>query len=105
MKTLSGSKESGVFLAEDKGRFDDLMQLIEVTNKKANIILQEFMLESKGIGLRVFTLGGRATACFMTYNKVEDLKRVTPRVAIFNYMRLRQNKVKFYFPQSRLSHY
>ena len=69
VKTLSGSQGSGVFLAEDKRTFDDLMQLIQATNKTANIILQEFVSSSKGIDLRVFTLGGRAIACFKRVNK------------------------------------
>ena len=69
VKTLSGSQGSGVFLAENKGTLDDLMQLIEATNKFSNIILQEFIAASKGIDLRVFTLGGRAIACFKRTNK------------------------------------
>lgn len=69
VKTLSGSQGSGVFLADNKGTFDDLMQLIEATNKAANIILQEFITESKGTDLRVFTLGGRAIACFKRTNR------------------------------------
>ena len=63
VKTLSGSQGSGVFLCEKKSTFLDLMQLIEATNKTANIILQEFVTESKGIDLRVLTLGGRVVAC------------------------------------------
>ena len=63
VKTLSGSQGSGVFLCEKKSTFTDLMQLIEATNKTANIILQEFVSESRGIDLRVLTLGGRVVAC------------------------------------------
>ena len=74
VKTLSGSQGSGVFLAENKGTFDDLMQLIEATNKTANIILQEFIAASRGIDLRVFTIGGRAIACFKRTNKAGGFK-------------------------------
>ena len=63
VKTLSGSQGSGVFLCEKASTFLDLMQLIEATNKTANIILQEFVSESRGIDLRVLTLGGRVVAC------------------------------------------
>jgi len=63
VKTLSGSQGIGVFLAESKSNFEDLMQLIEATNGKANIILQEFISFSKGLDLRVFTIGGRVVAC------------------------------------------
>ena len=74
VKTLSGSQGSGVFLADNKGTFEDLMQLIEATNKTANIILQEFVVASKGTDLRVFTLGGRAIACFKRTNNSGGFK-------------------------------
>jgi len=74
VKTLSGSQGSGVFLAETKRTFDDLIQLIEATNKTANIILQEFIQTSKGTDLRVFTIGGRAIACFKRTNKEGGFK-------------------------------
>lgn len=63
IKTLSGSQGKGVFLARDEKSFQDLMQLIEITNAKVNIIIQEFIQESYGRDLRVFTIGGRAIAC------------------------------------------
>lgn len=53
IKTLSGSQGSGVFLSHKPREFDDLMQLIEATNKNANIILQEFIANSHGRDLRV----------------------------------------------------
>lgn len=59
VKTLSGSQGSGVFLSTDKNSFSDLMQLIQVTNPSANIILQEFIHKSHGRDLRVLTVGGR----------------------------------------------
>ena len=68
VKTLSGTQGSGVFLADNKRTFHDLMQLIEATNKTANVILQEFVSTSKGVDLRVFTLGGKAIACFKRSN-------------------------------------
>jgi len=74
VKTLSGSQGSGVFLAENKRTFDDLMQLIEATNKTANVILQEYVKSSKGMDLRVFTLGGRAIACFKRVNNEGGFK-------------------------------
>jgi len=64
VKTISGSQGSGVFLAETKRSFRDVMDLIESTNRNANMIMQEFIAPSKGMDLRVFTLGGRAIACF-----------------------------------------
>lgn len=74
VKTLSGSQGSGVFLAENRSTFSDLIQLIEATNKTANVILQEFITASRGTDLRVFTLGGRAIACFRRTNSEGGFK-------------------------------
>ncbi|NLP44572.1 MAG: RimK family alpha-L-glutamate ligase [Peptococcaceae bacterium] len=63
VKTLSGSQGKGVYLSDNKKSFKDLMQLIESTNPNFNIILQEFIKDSFGRDLRVFTIGGRAVAC------------------------------------------
>ncbi|MCR1899517.1 RimK family alpha-L-glutamate ligase [Irregularibacter muris] len=63
VKTLSGAQGTGVFLSESKSKFKDLMDLINATNHKANIIVQEFVADSAGRDLRVFTVGGRALAC------------------------------------------
>ncbi|MFW6224674.1 MAG: ATP-grasp domain-containing protein [Bacteroidota bacterium] len=65
VKTLSGSQGSGVFLSTDKNSFEDLTQLINTTNKTANIILQEFIETSKGRDLRVLTIGGRVVSAMM----------------------------------------
>lgn len=74
IKTLSGSQGSGVFLSKSKSEFDDLMQLIEATNPKANIILQQFVKASHGRDLRVFTIGGRAVACMERNSKNGNFK-------------------------------
>ncbi len=74
VKTLSGSQGSGVFLSETKSLFLDLMQLIEATNKSANIILQEFVASSRGKDLRVITIGGRVIACIQRTAKEGDFK-------------------------------
>lgn len=74
VKTLSGSQGSGVFLADNRRMFDDLMQLIQATSKNANIILQEFIATSRGQDLRVFTLGGRAIACIRRQGGDDNFK-------------------------------
>lgn len=74
VKPLSGAQGIGVFLAVSKPRFEDLMQLIESTNSKANIILQEFVSLSKGRDLRVFTIGGHAIACMERKSKRGSFK-------------------------------
>ena len=74
IKTLSGSQGKGVFLSENKKSFADLMHMIEVTNPKANIILQEFISDSYGRDLRVFTIGGRAVSCMQRKAPGDDFK-------------------------------
>lgn len=74
VKTLAGSQGSGVFLSESKTSFRDLMQLIEATNRTANIILQEFIAPTRGRDLRVFTLGGRVVACMQRTAPDGDFK-------------------------------
>lgn len=69
VKTVSGTQGSGVILSKSKEGFDDLMQMIEATNKDANIILQEFAKDSHGRDLRVFTIGGRAVCCYKRQTK------------------------------------
>ena len=63
IKAISGSQGKGVFLAEKKAHLVDLIQLIEVTNPKFNLILQEFVQSSFGRDLRVFVIGGRVVGC------------------------------------------
>lgn len=63
IKAISGSQGKGVFLAEKKTHLTDLMQLIELTNPKFNLILQEFVKTSFGRDLRVFVIGGRVVGC------------------------------------------
>ncbi|MDD5018127.1 MAG: RimK family alpha-L-glutamate ligase [Eubacteriales bacterium] len=63
IKAISGSQGKGVFLAEKKSHLIDLIQLIEVTNPKFNLILQEFVQSSFGRDLRVFVIGGRVVGC------------------------------------------
>lgn len=74
VKTISGSQGSGVFLSRSRTEFIDLMQLIECTAKHANIILQEFIQASHGRDLRVFTVGGRAIACFERRAAADNFK-------------------------------
>lgn len=63
LKTVSGSQGKGVFLAEKKSNLVDLAQIIEITNPKFNLILQEFISSSFGRDIRVIVVGGRAIAC------------------------------------------
>jgi len=62
VKTISGSQGSGVFLAETKSKFIDLLEMINAYKENATMILQEFVESSRGMDLRVLTIGGRAVA-------------------------------------------
>ena len=63
VKALSGSYGSGVFLAENKIVFRDLLQMVNLTNKNFNIILQQFISDSHGKDLRVFVVNGKVVGC------------------------------------------
>ncbi len=63
VKTVSGSKGSGVYLSERRADFEDLVTLLEGTVGNANLILQEFVSPSRGRDLRVLVIGGRVIAC------------------------------------------
>lgn len=74
LKTLSGNRGVGVFLSETEESFEDLVSLIEVTNKDANLILQEFIKASFGRDLRVLTIGGKVVACIQRTAKEGSFK-------------------------------
>lgn len=74
VKTLSGSQGSGVFLSTDSNTFNDLMQLIQATNKTANIVIQEFITTSRGKDLRVLTVGGRVVSAMVRTAKDGSFK-------------------------------
>lgn len=68
VKTISGSQGNGVYLSENKNNFIDLMHLLESTNPNANIIMQEFIKTSRGVDLRIITVGGRVIGCMKRIN-------------------------------------
>ena len=59
VKSLSGTHGKGVYLAENKRNFSQLMDMIEQLNGRFNIILQEFVSDSHGKDLRVIVVGGK----------------------------------------------
>lgn len=74
IKTLSGSKGSGVFLAKNRGEFEDLIDFIESTKGNANLIAQEFLESSHGRDLRIFVIGGRIVACMQRFSETGSFK-------------------------------
>ena len=74
VKTISGSQGSGVFLAETKSKFIDLLEMIIAYKENATMILQEFVESSRGMDLRVLTIGGRAVAAMKRYSGNDSFK-------------------------------
>ena len=74
VKTLSGSFGAGVFLAETKRQFKDLIKLAEITKKSYNIIVQEFIKESFGKDIRVFVLNNKVVGCMMRQSTNDDFR-------------------------------
>lgn len=74
IKTISGTQGRGVFLSKTKLAFSNLMDLIQLTNPKLNIIIQEFIKDSYGKDLRVLVVGGRAIACMQRTAQGDSFK-------------------------------
>lgn len=74
VKTISGSQGSGVFLAENKSNFIDLLEMINAYKENATMILQEFVESSRGTDLRVLTIGGRAVAAMKRNSGSDSFK-------------------------------
>lgn len=74
IKTLSGSQGSGVILSHDEQSFEDLGNLIQITNPNAEIILQEFVSSSRGRDLRVFVIGDKVVGCMERFSTDDSFK-------------------------------
>ena len=59
VKSLSGTHGKGVYLAENKRNFEQLVEMMEQFNDRFNIILQEFVTDSFGRDLRIIVVGGK----------------------------------------------
>lgn len=66
LKMKSGSYGRGVLLCEDMAQLTDISELTEISSGgKLNLIIQEFVSNSKGKDLRVFVVGGRAVGAIL----------------------------------------
>lgn len=74
VKTISGSQGSGVFLAETKSKFIDLLEMINAYKENATMILQEFVESSRGMDLRILTIGGRVVAAMKRMSGNDSFK-------------------------------
>lgn len=64
LKPISGTQGHGIYLSEKKEKFNDIMQLISAAGGKPHIILQQYVMKSRGHDLRVLVVGGRVVGCF-----------------------------------------
>lgn len=62
VKTLQGTLGTGVFLAENRQSFLDVMDLVSEVGPNVRIILQKFVSSSHGRDLRIVVCGGKIVA-------------------------------------------
>lgn len=75
VKRTQGSEGKGIILCENRTQLEDIFELMSSSlDKNVNLILQEFITESKGKDIRVFVVGGRALGAMMRKGKNGDFK-------------------------------
>jgi len=74
VKTISGSYGRGVFLAENKKQFKQLLTMAELTKKSYNIIIQEFIKDTWGKDLRVLVVNNKVVGCMMRQSTDDDFR-------------------------------
>ncbi len=74
VKTISGSYGRGVFLAENKKQFKQLLTMAELTKPNYNIIIQEFIKDTWGKDLRVLVVNNKVVGCMMRQAKDDDFR-------------------------------
>lgn len=62
VKTLRGTRGTGVLKCEDRGQFEDLAGLLASAEAKADFLFQHYVRASHGRDVRVLVIGGRVIA-------------------------------------------
>jgi len=62
VKTLKGTRGTGVLKCEDRQQFEDLAGLLESAKAQADFLLQSYIRASHGRDVRVLIIGGRVAA-------------------------------------------
>jgi gamma-F420-2:alpha-L-glutamate ligase len=62
VKTLRGTRGTGVLLCSDRTQFQDLANLLEGSNAAVDFIFQEYIRHSHGRDVRVLVVNGKAVA-------------------------------------------
>ena len=79
VKSLSGTHGKGVYLAENKRNFEQLVEMMEQFNDRFNIILQEFVTDSFGKDLRIIVVGGKVIGAMKRESKDGDFRAYITR--------------------------
>ena len=74
VKSLSGTHGKGVYLADNKRNFEQLVEMMEQFNDRFNIILQEFVKDSAGKDLRIIVVGGKVIGAMNRESKDGDFR-------------------------------
>jgi gamma-F420-2:alpha-L-glutamate ligase len=74
VKTISGSYGRGVFLAETRKQFKQLLSMAELTKPNYNIIVQEFIKDTWGKDLRVLVVNNKVVGCMMRQATDDDFR-------------------------------
>ena len=74
VKTISGSYGRGVFLAETRKQFKQLLTMAELTKPSYNIIIQEFIKDTWGKDLRVLVVNNKVVGCMMRQATDDDFR-------------------------------
>jgi gamma-F420-2:alpha-L-glutamate ligase len=74
VKTISGSYGRGVFLAETKKQFRQLLTMAELTKPSYNIVIQEFIKDTWGKDLRVLVVNNKVVGCMMRQSTDDDFR-------------------------------
>ena len=74
VKTISGSYGRGVFLAETKKQFKQLLTMAELSKPGYNIIIQEFIKDTWGKDLRVLVVNNKVVGCMMRRATDDDFR-------------------------------
>jgi len=75
LKLQNTSSGRGVFLARDKQELDQLLRLCDFLAPQHEVILQEFLKESKGMDVRVWVVGDKVIGSALRVNaNVDDFR-------------------------------
>ena len=82
VKTLRGTRGTGVLKCEDRGQFEDLAGLLASAEAKADFLFQHYVRASHGRDVRVLVIGGRVVAAMHASRGLIELPRTRRLLAL-----------------------